>query len=116
MTDLEKRARLEAYRTGLDSLLKIEPEADEASEAASSEKKKGGKGRFGSGGTSSVSLGSLISDILTRRRGPQSPSILGLSEPSDGHPQEELTPDFCWFRPLAQNNQTWVLYWPELTV
>jgi hypothetical protein len=44
------------------------------------------------------------------------PVLLAGGEPSDGHPQEELTPDFCWFRPLAHNNQTWVLYWPDLAV
>ena len=43
-------------------------------------------------------------------------SIRGVIEPSDGHPQEELTPDFGWFRPLSFNNSTWVLYWPELEV
>lgn len=43
-------------------------------------------------------------------------SILGIINPSDGHPQEEHAPDFGWFRPLAHNNPTWVLYWPELEV
>lgn len=43
-------------------------------------------------------------------------SIIGIIDPSDGHPQEEHTPDFGWFRPLAHNNTTWVLYWPELEV
>lgn len=43
-------------------------------------------------------------------------SVIGVIDPSDGHPQEEHTPDFGWFRPLAHNNQTWVLYWPELEV
>jgi hypothetical protein len=43
-------------------------------------------------------------------------SIRGVIEPSDGHPQEELTPDFGWFRPLSFNNSTWVLYWPDLEV
>lgn len=43
-------------------------------------------------------------------------SIRGVIEPSDGHPQEELTPDFGWFRPLSFNNTTWVLYWPDLEI
>ncbi|MDP9127318.1 MAG: hypothetical protein M3N08_03515 [Pseudomonadota bacterium] len=43
-------------------------------------------------------------------------SVIGIINPSDGHPQEEHTPDFGWFRPLAHNNPTWVLYWPELEV
>ena len=43
-------------------------------------------------------------------------SVIGIIDPSDGHPQEEHTPDFGWFRPLAHNNPTWVLYWPELEV
>jgi hypothetical protein len=43
-------------------------------------------------------------------------SILGITNPSDGHPQEEMTPDFGWFRQLAHNNQTWINYWPELIV
>jgi hypothetical protein len=43
-------------------------------------------------------------------------SVVGIINPSDGHPQEEHTPDFGWFRPLAHNNPTWVLYWPDLEV
>jgi hypothetical protein len=43
-------------------------------------------------------------------------AVQGIIHPSDGHPQEEHTPDFGWFRPLAHNNATWVLYWPELEV
>ncbi len=43
-------------------------------------------------------------------------SIRGIIEPSDGHPQEEHTPDFGWFRPLSHNNTTWVLYWPDLEI
>ena len=37
-------------------------------------------------------------------------------EPSDGHPQEELTPDFQLFRPFNANNPTWTLFWPELLI
>jgi hypothetical protein len=37
-------------------------------------------------------------------------------EPSDGHPQEELTPDFQCFRALGHNISTRVLYWPDLEV
>lgn len=43
-------------------------------------------------------------------------SVLHGGDPSDGHPQEELTPDFAHFRPLSHNNQTWLNYWPELEV
>jgi hypothetical protein len=43
-------------------------------------------------------------------------SVIGIIHPNDGHPQEEMTPDFAWFRPLSANNPTWVLYWPELEV
>ncbi|MBV8060324.1 MAG: hypothetical protein JO126_04370 [Alphaproteobacteria bacterium] len=46
----------------------------------------------------------------------QRSSWFGVIEPSDGHPQEEMTPDFGWFRPLSYNVPTWVLYWPELEV
>lgn len=48
--------------------------------------------------------------------GEQRPSWFRVIEPSDGHPQEEMTPDFCWFRPLSYNVNSWVLYWPELEV
>ena len=41
---------------------------------------------------------------------------LVVGEPSDGHPQEELTPDFQLYRPLSFNNPTWTLYWPDLII
>jgi hypothetical protein len=44
------------------------------------------------------------------------PTLLSGGAPSDGHPQQEQTPDFCWFRPLAHNNPTWILYWPDLAI
>lgn len=87
-------------------------------EKETDEGEKGSGGRRSSGGSGSLYLRSLIRDILVRhqRDRDDKASVIGLIQPSDGHPQEELTPDFGWFRPLAHNNTTWVLYWPELTV
>ena len=61
-------------------------------------------------------FGAVTSEMFFRAEGKRRPSILGITHPSDGHPQEEMVPDFGWFRPLTYNNQTWILYWPELTV
>ena len=43
-------------------------------------------------------------------------SIIGLIHPSDGHPMQEMVPDFCWFRPLSFNNTSWVNAWPDLEI
>ncbi|HUY68125.1 MAG TPA: hypothetical protein VMV79_02355 [Alphaproteobacteria bacterium] len=119
LTDLDRGLARLAFVNGMTSLARLEPEAGEMEELGDGEsrrkKGRGGKGRFGSGGTSAVSLWSMIAGWMTGR-GDKGPMVLGLTQPSDGHPQEEMVPDFAWFRPLAHNNQTWVLYWPELTV
>lgn len=80
-------------------------------------------GKKGSGDKGSVDIGSFFrfysnDNVKGRYGGPHQKmaAIMGISEPSDGHPNEELTPDFSLFRPLSHNVATWVLYWPELTV
>ena len=75
-------------------------------------KKSGGGKKGGNGGL----FGAVMGEMFFRRNGEQKARILGIIHPSDGHPQEELTPDFNWFRPLSYNNPTWTLYWPELIV
>jgi len=75
-------------------------------------KKKKTKGDGKKGGF----FGAAGAEMFFRRDGHQRPRIVGITHPSDGHPQEELTPDFGWFRALAHNNATWTLYWPELII
>jgi hypothetical protein len=75
-------------------------------------KKSGKKGGKKGGGF----FGTVVGEILFRVNRDARPGIVGITHPSDGHPQEELTPDFGWFRPLAHNNATWTLYWPELII
>ncbi|MDE1900457.1 MAG: hypothetical protein KGI37_02290 [Alphaproteobacteria bacterium] len=80
---------------------------------------QGGKRKSGgkkSGGGLAGLFGAAGRLMFFRRRADGRSGILGIIHPSDGHPQEELTPDFNWFRPLSYNNPTWTLYWPELTV
>jgi hypothetical protein len=88
-------------------------EGDESQESTKSGGKKGGKkgGKQGGG-----FFGTAVGEIFFRRNSEKRPGILGITHPSDGHPQEELTPDFGWFRPLSYNNMTWTLYWPELII
>ncbi len=92
---------------------------DNGSETARGKSKRGGKkgtGGSGSGSADGGFLGGVSRELFFRRNKTQSPQSLTLIEPSDGHPQEEQTPDFAWFRPLSHNVPTWVLYWPELMV
>jgi len=72
-------------------------------------KKKKKTGKSGDG-----FLGTVVNEILFRRGGKD--SYVSCGEPSDGHPQEELTPDFQLFRGFQHNNATWTLYWPELII
>ena len=37
-------------------------------------------------------------------------------EPSDGHPQEELTPDFAFYRPMSYNALIRMIYYPDMEV
>jgi hypothetical protein len=85
----------------------------DATDATETKKKSGGKkgGKQGGG-----FFGTAVREILFRQSGEKRVGILSITHPSDGHPQEELTPDFGWFRPLAHNNATWTLYWPELII
>ena len=85
-----------------------EVEALEAAEQAK-KKKKGSGERDGFFSTA-------IREVFFRGDRDKRPGILGITHPSDGHPQEELTPDFGWFRALSHNNATWTLYWPELII
>ena len=83
----------------------LRPEEREE-EAGAAQKKKKTDGFFGS----------AMSEMFFRREGATRPRIVGITHPSDGHPQEELTPDFGWFRALSYNNPTWTLFWPELII
>jgi hypothetical protein len=121
MLDIEKRLKLEAHWLGLNRLILSGPEAVRTTEGSEDEEdSKGGesekgKGRFGSGGTTVVSLWRMFANWITSHH-VRMPGVLGVCQPSDGHPMQELVPDFGWFRPLAHNNQTWIMYWPDLTV
>jgi len=84
-------------------------EHDQDTIETSKKKKKGGKK---SGGFFST----VVGEIFFRRNSESRAGIIGIIHPSDGHPQEEMAPDFGWFRPLAHNNATWTLYWPELII
>ncbi len=93
--------------------MRQDPIVDEAADTDAKEKKKrGGKSGGGQDGFFSAAVG----EILFRRNSTKRPGILGIIHPSDGHPQEELSPDFGWFRPLSFNNATWTLYWPDLII
>jgi hypothetical protein len=93
----------------------VDMRSDEEANATSAtgRKKKGGKGE-GQGDFSGF-FGSAQREMLFRS-GEKRCRHVQIIHPSDGHPQEELSPDFNWFRPLSWNNPTWTLYWPELTV
>jgi hypothetical protein len=95
----------------LADLRQAEHDSD-SSEPAENKKKKGGKG--GKGGKSGGFLSTVVNEILFRRSGEN--RFVSPGEPSDGHPQEELTPDFQLFRGLNHNNATWTLYWPDLII
>jgi hypothetical protein len=84
-----------------------------ATDATGKKKKKGGKSE-GQGGFAGF-FGSAQREMLFRSAETRARHVQ-IIHPSDGHPQEELSPDFNWFRPLSWNNPTWTLYWPELTV
>jgi len=92
----------------------IGPGDEEQTEDRVSE--SGGKGRGGKKGGDGGLFGAAKGEMFFRRNGEGRPGILSITHPSDGHPQEELTPDFNWFRPLTWNNPTWTLYWPELSI
>lgn len=74
------------------------------------------EGKRGKGGKSGGFFGSVMGEVFFRRNSDRRPGILSITHPSDGHPQEELTPDFGWFRALGHNNNTWTLFWPELII
>lgn len=41
---------------------------------------------------------------------------VSVGEPSDGHPQEEMVPDFAWFRPMGHNALIRMIYYPEMEI
>jgi len=84
---------------------------NEVEETEDQQKKKKSGGKKGGG-----FFGTVPNEMFFRRSGAERPRIVGITHPSDGHPQEELTPDFGWFRALSYNNPTWTLYWPELII
>ncbi len=96
----------------LNELLDLRGSDEQEGESTDSNKKSGGK----KGGKSGGFFGTAVGEVVFRRNSEKRPGILGITHPSDGHPQEELTPDFGWFRPLAFNNPTWTLFWPELII
>jgi hypothetical protein len=100
--------RLEA----MNELLNVRQEGDPEFASATDKKGKSGKGEGKAGGF----FGAVTTEMFFRGDGAKRPRIIGITHPSDGHPQEELTPDFGWFRALAHNNPTWTLYWPELII
>ena len=81
-------------------------------DATTRTKKKSGGKKDGTGGF----FGAAVGEMFFRHPDGRRPRIVGITHPSDGHPQEELTPDFGWFRALSYNNPTWTLYWPELII
>jgi hypothetical protein len=98
--------------TNMNDLIHSGQAVQENDEEAAENKAKGKKdGKQGEG-----FFGGVMGEIFVRRSGERRPGVLGIMHPSDGHPQEELTPDFGWFRALAHNNNTWTLYWPELII
>jgi hypothetical protein len=111
-------AGLEYLNSLLDPNTDIGPDEGDAQE----EEPPGQSGRS-KGGKSGKTDQSGVADMFTRaarsvfrRIHKAYAGVLGLINPSDGHPQQELVPDFGWFRPLSYNNATWVLYWPELEI
>jgi len=80
--------------------------------------KKGGKGETDKGGATGIAsmFRFFSTDGTCSRKGFTGIPKDGIIHPSDGHPQEELVPDFALFRPLSFNNATWTLYWPDLIV
>ena len=94
-------------------LREVEPDTDTKGD---DEKSKGKGGKAGGRSSWGGFFAAVMGEIFFRRNRTGNPSILSITHPSDGQPQEELTPDFNWFRPLSWNNPTWTLYWPELIV
>ena len=99
------------FYTRLDYLLNRAERANDllVSEESSATPKKKKK-------SSGELFGAAAAGLTFRGTEGRRPSNLGIIHPSDGHPMQELSPDFNWFRPLSWNNPTWTLYWPELIV
>jgi hypothetical protein len=95
----------------------VNPGEDDEEQRENGQRRSGSKGKSGKGqqGGNGGLFGAAKGEMLFRR-GARNPSILSITDPSDGHPQEELTPDFNWFRSLTYNNPTWTLYWPDLII
>jgi hypothetical protein len=100
----------------MDALVDLRPSPEDEDEAEGVEKRRKSSGKKSGGKQGGGFFGGVTGEIFFRRSSEKSPSIHGITHPSDGHPQEELTPDFGWFRSLSYNNPTWTLFWPELII
>jgi len=95
----------------------ISPEEGDAKEEEPPGRAARSKGKSEKTDTSGVSdmFTSAARDVFRRARNLYA-GVLGIINPSDGHPQQEHTPDWAWFRPISFNRQSWIDIWPELHI
>src|SRR5476649_440093 len=97
--DFFGRDILARFHDKMNQLLDLSIETSLGEENATSKKKKSSKKSSGGFGDISVLFRFCstqgIKGLYGTRQIQQAP-VIGLSEPSDGHPQEELSPDFGW--------------------
>jgi len=121
---MQAASRMEQLTGRLDHLNSLlDPAGLAGEEGDPKEEEPPGRRARSKGGKSGKTGQSGIADMFTRaardvfrRIHNAYAGVLGIINPSDGHPQQEMVPDFGWFRPLSHNNATWVLYWPELEI